>query len=107
VLLCAPQPGFVADNTDCEDTNATIYPNAPSTEEGIDNDCNGVVDPDEEVPGCLGDFNGDGNINVADLLILLGEYGCSSACITDLDGDGNVNTSDSLIFFGLFGTTCP
>lgn len=107
VFLCAPQAGLVTDNTDCDDNNADKYPNGPSTQEGIDNDCNGTVDPDEELPPCEGDFNTDGNVNVADLLILLGEYGCAQGCLADLDGNGNVSTSDSLIFFGLFGTICP
>ncbi len=30
---------YVLDHTDCDDTNATIYPNAPELADGLDNDC--------------------------------------------------------------------
>lgn len=56
--------------------------------------------------GCLGDYNNDGQINTADLLQLLGEFGCSSGCVTDLNGDDQTDTSDLLSFLGLFGTSC-
>lgn len=104
--LCALIPGYSLDNTDCDDTNGNIYPGAPSTQEGIDNDCNGTVDPDE-LAVCEGDFNNDGSINVADLLILLADYGCTENCAADLTGDGAVNATDGLSFFALFGTVCP
>ncbi|MFT5956414.1 MAG: lysyl endopeptidase [Flavobacteriales bacterium] len=108
VFLCTMQVGFVTDNTDCDDANGAMYPNAPSTEEGIDNDCNGLVDPDEEIPtNCLGDVNDDGNRDVADLLIVLGDFGCTANCIADFDNDGNTNSSDFLAFLGFFGIPCP
>ncbi|NQX91557.1 MAG: hypothetical protein HRT74_05420 [Flavobacteriales bacterium] len=57
---------------------------------------------------CLGDFNQDGIINAADLLILLtaptGE--CPEPCIFDLDGSGGYETSDLLFFLSVFGTFC-
>ena len=106
VMLCAAQSDYVLNNTDCDDGNAAVYPNAPSTEEGIDNDCNGVVDPDEEIEPCMGDFNGDGNRDVADLLMVLGDFGCSEFCIADMSGDGIVDTQDMLAFLGIFGVPC-
>ncbi|WP_306643637.1 reprolysin-like metallopeptidase [Sanyastnella coralliicola] len=106
VMACAQPVGYVADNTDCNDNNGDMYPGGPSTQEGIDNDCNGTVDPDEEVPPCAGDFNNDGQINVSDLLILLGDYGCSVNCMADMNGDGVVTQADGLSFFAVFGTAC-
>jgi hypothetical protein len=103
--LCAPQTGFVLDNTDCDDTRNDVYPGAPGTAQGIDNNCNGTIDP-AEVAVCLGDFNNDGQINIADLLVLLGDFGCNTSCSADLNGDNVVNSSDALLFFGLFGTSC-
>ncbi|MDG1261076.1 MAG: M12 family metallo-peptidase [Flavobacteriales bacterium] len=107
VMLCAPQTGFADNDLDCDDTLDTVFPNAPGTGEGIDNNCNMVIDPSEEIPACAGDFNLDGMVNIADLLLLLGEYGCLENCAADMNGDGVVNTSDSLLFFGVFGNTCP
>ncbi|MCB0761613.1 MAG: hypothetical protein KDC12_08830 [Flavobacteriales bacterium] len=55
---------------------------------------------------CFGDFNGDGQIDTADLLLFLGQFGCATDCFGDLNGDGLVNTSDLLLFLGYFGTSC-
>ncbi len=43
LVMCAT-PGSVANNTDCNDTNAAIHPNAAELIDGIDNDCDGQVD---------------------------------------------------------------
>jgi hypothetical protein len=53
-----------------------------------------------------GDLNGDGVVNVSDLLILLGNWGpceAGSNCPADLNGDGEVNVSDLLILLGNWG----
>lgn len=44
VSLCAPPPGFVTDNTDCNDGNNTAYPGALEVCDGVDNNCNGSTD---------------------------------------------------------------
>ena len=103
---CTQPAGFVAITGDCDDTEALMYPGGPPTATGIDNDCSGTVDPDEANP-CIGDFNADGERNVADLLLLLSNFGCNSACIADLNNDGPVNTGDMVLFLGFFGTPCP
>ncbi len=106
--LCAPQTGWSTDATDCDDTNAQVFPGAPGTNEGFDNDCSGEIDPDEVFfNGCLGDFNNDGIINTADLLFLLGDFGCMSNCVADMNDDGVVSTPDLLEFLGVFGQPCP
>ena len=57
---------------------------------------------------CLGDFNCDGAVSVADLLILISQFGCvASNCLTDLDNDSIVGVSDLQIFNALYGTICP
>jgi len=42
------------------------------------------------------DLNGDGAVNTADLLQLLGAWGPCDACIEDINGDGEVGTDDLL-----------
>lgn len=57
---------------------------------------------------CLGDLNCDGVINVADMLILISEFGCvGSACGADLNDDTLVGVSDLQLFNQLYGTICP
>lgn len=101
-----PLPHFVNNNLDCDDNNANVYPGAPPTGENIDNNCNGIIDPLENAD-CPGDFNNDGIINTADLLLFIAGFGCSSGCIADLNGDDVVNTSDLLLFIAVFGNLCP
>jgi hypothetical protein len=53
---------------------------------------------------CPEDLNGDGVVNTADLLILLGNWGHAGA--GDIDGNGIVNTGDLLILLAAWGE-CP
>jgi extracellular elastinolytic metalloproteinase len=103
---CLQPVGYAENNQDCDDTDSTVYPDAPGTGLDIDNNCNGQIDPAESGE-CLGDFNEDGFINVADLLMLLGEFGCQNNCITDMNNDSLVNSADMLSFLSVFGTVCP
>jgi hypothetical protein len=103
---CVQPAGHVLDNSDCDDTNPDIYPGAPGTHENIDNDCNGIVEG-EELASCPGDFNGDNQVNVTDLLEFLADYGCLADCgDSDMDGSGIVDTADLLLFLGVYGTVC-
>ncbi|MFZ9915444.1 MAG: dockerin type I domain-containing protein [Phycisphaerales bacterium] len=49
----------------------------------------------------LGDLNGDGSVNAADLSVLLGGWGTSGP--TDLNGDGTTNAADLSILLGAWG----
>ena len=55
---------------------------------------------------CPEDVNGDGVISVADILALLGQFGCTSGCTVDLNDDDATNVQDILILLAAFGTTC-
>ena len=52
---------------------------------------------------CDGDANGDGLVNVTDLLGVIGEWQCNSGCSFDVNGDGTVNVSDLLDVIGNWG----
>ena len=51
----------------------------------------------------LADLDGDGEVKVADLLILIGDWGPCSECDSDLDNDGEVKIADLLILIGEWG----
>jgi hypothetical protein len=56
--------GYVADSSDCDDTDATINPGAGDlTGDGIDNNCNGVVDEANPIWYLDADGDGYGDIN--------------------------------------------
>jgi len=57
---CDAPEGYVADNTDCDDDNDTIYPGAPELCDGFDNDCNGTEDDLETFPTWYFDGDNDG-----------------------------------------------
>jgi hypothetical protein len=48
-----------------------------------------------------GDFNGDGEFTVEDLLGMLAEFGCTTCTQGDINGDGMVNVQDILLFLTL------
>ncbi|RMD85755.1 MAG: hypothetical protein D6815_01175 [Candidatus Dadabacteria bacterium] len=94
--LCAPAGGYTATlGGDCNDANPNINPAAPEVCDGIDNNCNGLID--EKASGCgpnmmcigglcaCNEGFADCNTNAAD--------GCETAILTDpgnCGGCGNV-----------------
>ena len=57
-------------------------------------------------PLCTEDLNGNGAVEVGDVLLVLAEFGCEADCTTDLTGDGFVAVDDVLILLSAFGTSC-
>jgi len=129
--LTSPIP-FAFNNQDCDDANALVYVGAIGSGEGIDNNCDGEVAGDEIVvilgcteptatnynpdanqddgscviPACLGDLNNDLTISVADILLMLGSFGCSLDCEYDLNNDAAVGVADLLALLANFGLDC-
>lgn len=55
VTGCDGSGGGVADMTDCDDTDASVYPGSEELCDGIDNDCDLVIDEAEECLSTCGD----------------------------------------------------
>ncbi len=47
IMECPVPAGYVSNNDDCDDSNSNINPAASEVCDGIDNDCNGLVDIDD------------------------------------------------------------
>ncbi|RPG82509.1 MAG: hypothetical protein CBD69_010760 [Crocinitomicaceae bacterium TMED209] len=72
----------------CMDEEATNFDPAATWQ--LDGDC-----------AYPGDFNGDGEFTVEDLLGMLADFGCTSCPQGDINGDGVVNVQDILLFLTL------
>ena len=53
IQACAQPQGYVSNHLDCDDTKTAVYPGAQEVcDNGIDDDCNGLVDQDDPACGC-------------------------------------------------------
>ncbi|MAI66241.1 MAG: hypothetical protein CMJ26_00005, partial [Phycisphaerae bacterium] len=54
---------------------------------------------------CIGDLDGSGEVDVQDLLIMIGDWG-ECECESDFDSNGEVDVDDLLLLIGAWGV-CP
>jgi len=60
-------------------------------------------------PPCIGDFDGNAQVDLGDLAILLANFGTTSGAGPedgDTDGDGDVDLADLAVLLSSFGTVC-
>jgi len=106
LFSCTPLVNRTLTPGDCNDAEATMYPGAQALGVGVDNDCSGVIDADE-LAACPGDFNGDGQRGVGDMLHLLSHFGCEVGCTASMNDQDLVNITDLLMYLSVFGAACP
>ena len=51
LIQCAAPSGYTADDTDCDDTDSTVFPTAVDDYDSVDSDCDGWVDEDSLLEG--------------------------------------------------------
>ena len=59
ISSCSQPSGYVSSLTDCDDGEATIYPNAPEYCDGVDNNCDTIVDEDSALDALTWYWDGD------------------------------------------------
>jgi hypothetical protein len=72
-------------------------------------DANGNGIPDECEPDCPGDLDGDGDVDLSDLSILLANYGMTGGAEYDdgdLNFDGDVDLGDLAALLAVYGAQC-
>jgi hypothetical protein len=96
IMLGGPLPPAI------DDCNENGIPDDCDIASGESEDVNGNGVPDECEELCPEDIDGDGVVNVVDLLALLGAWGMCD-CAEDIDGDGVVNVVDLLAVLAAWG----
>ena len=98
---------------DCQltgnDCNENGVPDECDIAGGSSQDTNGNGIPDECEPSCLGDLNGDNQVNFADFELMAGNLGLAGGATYgdgDLDFDADVDLADFSHLQVTFGTVC-
>ena len=71
--------------------------------ETVDNNGTVIGEIDVIRDPCPGDDDGNGQVDIDDLLTVIGNFSCSGDCDGDVDGNGQVNIDDLLMVIGNFG----
>ncbi len=90
------------------DCNGNGIGDAEDLANGTSSDLNGNGIPDE--CDCLGDLDGDWDVDLSDLAQLLANYGMTGGATYedgDLNGDGDVDLNDLAMLLSVYGMSCP
>ncbi len=60
LIICSPGPGFVTNSLDCNDSLNIVNPNTAEVCDGLDNNCNGLIDENILPVTYYQDADGDG-----------------------------------------------
>ncbi|MEK7105175.1 MAG: putative metal-binding motif-containing protein [Patescibacteria group bacterium] len=101
---CSQPAGYVVNNDDCADTDASINPGATEVCDTLDNDCDGTVDEDDasDAPTWYTDADGDGygDPSVTDVACTM-PVGYTSDSTDCDDTDSDVNRAATEICNGI------
>jgi hypothetical protein len=67
-ISCEPMHGHVLDDTDCDDFDSTVHPNATESCDSIDEDCDGDIDEGLETTTFYADEDDDGYGDPSDMV---------------------------------------
>jgi hypothetical protein len=94
-FACALSPGFSVHDDDCDDTDASRSPVLPEACDGVDNDCDGVADPEDAptIASWFEDEDGDGFgnpvVSIDSCARPAGSYSLLGTDCDDADADRN------------------
>jgi hypothetical protein len=86
---------LVEDNVFAYDCNRNCIPDYQDILDGVSVDENDNGIPDE--CDCFGDINGNGAVEVNDLITLISVWGSTTSSVCDLNNDGTVNVNDLIL----------
>ncbi len=98
---CSAPSGFVGDDTDCDDTDATSYPGAVESYDGADNDCDGTVD-DTAWSGT----GADGSLTVSASSTVNESWVVTaiSGAVVSVDGSPSLAAGDEVLVINMHGS---
>jgi hypothetical protein len=96
---CEAPSGYLADSSDCNDSDSAVNPGATELCDGVDNDCDGTIDEDDAADASTwyADSDGDGFGDSATTDIACDEpsgYADNADDCDDLDGDVNPDAAE-------------
>lgn len=95
---CVQPSGYIADNTDCDDTSSTTFPGATEYCDGHDDNCDGTIDEDSAVDAATWYTDNDNdNYGVATPTVVACSQPSGYASVdTDCDdGDSSINPGET------------
>jgi len=90
------------DDGNDDDGNDDDGNNDDGNDDGNDDDGSS----ENENSNCPGDADGNGTVDVNDILLVINDWGFCSSCPGDIDGNGSVDVNDMLVVLGAWGD-CP